>query len=411
MQGEDGKAFEVCRTCLSLPQKLEMTQEPRPRIAIVGPAQPFRGGIAHFSNRLAQALDGPFEVDLLTFTRQYPALLFPGKTQLESSEWKLPSRPEQLIDSIGPASWRRSGKWLAERRPDIIMLVHWLPFFVPSYLGVIRHYQRALPGGARRAHLNLFLHNLFPHKYFPLTRPLMRRLVRRADSCLTLSPHVTEQLRSFRPDASVLEGFHPVYDIFEAAIPPPEARARLGLREAPTMLFFGYVRRYKGLDLLIEALPRIRRSVDAQLVIAGEFYDDRERIEGRISELGLGDAVRVFSDYIPNEEVHLYFSSAEVVVQPYRSANAASGVAKTAFNFNKPMIVTDLGGIAEDVPDGVAGYVVPPEDPASLADAVVRFFDHGPETFHDGVEAQKKRFSWDALTDELERFFRERVST
>jgi len=386
-----------------------MTAEARLRIAIVGPAHPFRGGIAHFSNRLAQALEAQFEVDLLTFSRQYPALLFPGKTQLETSAWRLPSRPERLIDSIGPGSWRHSGEWLAERRPDVIMLAHWLPFFVPSYLGVIRHYRKALPKGERPAHLNLFLHNLFPHKRFPLTRPLMRRLVKRADSYFTLSPHVTEQLRSFRPDAAVLEGFHPVYDIFEPAIPSTDARARLGLREAPTMLFFGYVRRYKGLDLLIEALPSIRQRVDAQLVVAGEFYDDRERIEARIAELGLGDAVRIFSDYIPNEEVHLFFSAAEVVVQPYRSATP-SGVAQTAFNFNKPMIVTDLGVLSEIIPDGVAGYVVPPEDPASLADAVVRFFEHGPEAFRDGVEAQKRRFSWDALTVELAQFFRERIS-
>lgn len=375
----------------------------------MGPAQPFRGGIAHFSNRLAQALDARFQVDLLTFSRQYPKLLFPGKTQLETSEWQLPSRPERLLDSIGPFTWRRSGKWLAERQPDVIMLVHWLPFFVPSYLGVLKHYRKALADGAKPAQVNIFLHNVFPHKSFPFTNALMRRLLARGDSFFTLSPHVTEHLRSFRPDVPVMAGFHPVYDIFEPAIEPTAARARLGLPEKPTMLFFGYVRRYKGLDLLIEALPRIRERIDTQLIVAGEFYDDREEIERRIKELNVGDAVRIFSDYIPNEEVNLYFSAAEVIVQPYRSATP-SGVAQTAFFFDKPMIVTNLGVLSEVIPDGVAGFVVPPEDPNSLADAVVRFFGLGPNHFSEGVAAQKRKFSWEALTDQLATFFKDCIS-
>lgn len=397
----------VCRTLRA--KSLSMTGPIRPRIAIVGPAYPFRGGIAHFSNRLAQAMEERFDVEMLTFSRQYPSLLFPGKSQLESSEWKLPHRPERLLDSIGPWSWRDAGVWLAERRPHVIMLVHWLPFFVPSYLGLLKHYRRALSKDDLRAHVNVFLHNVFPHKAFPFTKALMERLLRRADSFLTLSNHVTDHLRTFRPEADVHEGFHPVYDIFEAPVDPTEARLRLGLADRPTMLFFGYVRRYKGLDLLIEALPAIREHVDAQVVVAGEFYDDKEEIRARITELGLDDHVRVFSEYIPNEEVHLYFSAAEVVVQPYRSATP-SGVAQTAFNFNKPMIVTDLGVLAEVVPDGVAGYVIPPEDPPALADAVVRFFDAGPDRFKAGVARQKEKYSWPSLTEDLAAFFEHRIA-
>lgn len=409
MSHRSGPPAEALRSHPVLPYlapKFFVMTEERRRIAIVGPAYPFRGGIAHFSNRLSQALADRFDVDLLTFSRQYPSLLFPGKTQMETSAWNLPSRPARLVDSIGPLSWRRSGQWLAQREPDIIMLVHWLPFFVPSYLGILKHYRRALAGSRRPAHVNIFLHNVFPHKTFPFTTALMRRLLGKGDSFFTLSPHVTEHLRSFRPDAPALEGFHPVYDIFEPPIEPADARARLGLQERPTMLFFGYVRRYKGLDLLVEALPRIREKVDAQLIVAGEFYDDKEEIENRISELGLSDAVKVYSDYIPNEEVHLYFSAAEVVVQPYRSATP-SGVAQTAFNFNKPMIVSDLGVLAEVVPDGVAGYVVPPEDPISLADAVTKFFEVGAAAFVDGVASQKAKFSWESLSEELTSFFDE----
>jgi glycosyltransferase involved in cell wall biosynthesis len=377
------------------------------RIVIVGPAQPFRGGIAHFSNRLASALSTGMDVKLLTFSRQYPTILFPGKSQYEDSEWDLPHRPEQLIDSIDPRSWSRAGRWLADQAPDIIMLVHWLPFFVPSYLGVLRAYRRALPAGATHASVNIFLHNVFPHKSFPFTRPLMRRLVSRGDSFFTLSGHVTDDLKSLVGEARVMEGFHPVYDIFAPAIDPVEARRRLDLPDRPTVLFFGYVRHYKGLDLLVEALPKVRDTRDVQLIVAGEFYERREEIEARIGQLGLDTgehpAVRLFSDYIPNEQVHLYFSAADLVAQPYRSATP-SGVAQTAFFFEKPMIVTDLGVLSEVVPDGKAGFVVPPEDPDALARAILRFFDRGPETFAEGVIEQKRKFSWDELAVQLASF-------
>ncbi len=377
------------------------------RIIIVGPAQPFRGGIAHFSNRLAQALRARFEVKLLTFSRQYPQFLFPGKTQYEQSTWDLPHVPEQRIDSINPRSWKKSGTWLAEQRPDIIMIVHWLPFFVPAYLGVLKAYRKALPAGEVRASVNLFLHNVYPHKKFPFTTALMRRFLVKADSFFTMSNHVTDQLKALVPDAKVYEGFHPVYDIFEPAIASQVAREELGIPDRPTMLFFGYVRKYKGLDLLIEALPLLAGRLDVQLLVAGEFYDGEDDVRGRIEELGLtkGDqpTVRLFSDYIPNESVHLYFSAADVIVQPYRSATP-SGVVQTAFYFNKPMIVTDLGVLAEVVPHGVAGLVIPPENPAALADSIVEFFDRGPESFVAGVASQRAKYSWDELAEQLEGF-------
>ena len=196
----------------------------------------------------------------------------------------------------------------------------------------------------------------------------------------------------------------PIYDIFESPIPAHEARQHLGLPDKPTILFFGYVRRYKGLDLLIEAWPRVLEKLDAQLLVAGEFYDDEELIRTRIEELGLGTskepAVRFFNDYIPNDEVHLYFSAADVVAQPYRSATP-SGVAQTAFYFGKPMIVTDLGVLSEMVPDDEAGYVIPPEDPAALADSIVRFFNNEPARLAEGARTQGLRYSWESLIARL----------
>ena len=388
----------------------------RPRIVIVGPAAPFRGGIAHFSNRLAQAMhaadagEGGADVHLVTFTRQYPERLFPGETQFEETPWDLPNAPERLLDSIGPASWLATGRRIAALRPDAVVMVHWLPFFVPAYLGVLWAMRRALRAdGAAMPVVSLFLHNLRPHKRFPATGPLMRLLTGAADRHFTLSEHVTKELVEMRPDAVVHETFHPVYDIFHPAIDPAEARAALGIPDARTLLFFGYVRPYKGLDVLLDAMPEIHRRTGARLIVAGEFYNNEDELKAQAARLGLDGVdgappvVRFFSQYIPNETVHLYYSAADGLVQPYRRATP-SGVALTSFFFGKPLVTTDLGVFAEIVPDGVAGILVPPEDPAALADGVARFYETGPDVLAVGARAQAERFSWTALVAGLTPF-------
>ena len=376
-----------------------------PNVVLVGPATPYRGGIAHFSNRLAQALAGRADVHLATFTRQYPALLFPGESQFESTAWDLPNAPARLLDSVGPASWVRTGRWIAEQRPDAVVFVHWLPFFVPAYLATLwamrRHVRRM---GEAQPVVTAFLHNVRPHKRFPATTRLMRALIGAVDRFFTLSPEVTKDLREIRPGATVYEGFHPVYDIFAPPIPPAEARAELGLPNERTLLFFGLVRPYKGLDVLLDAMPAVHERTGARLVVAGEFYNNEAELRAKVAALGLdqGEApvVRFFSGYIPNDEVHRYFSAADGLVQPYRRATP-SGVAQTAFFFGKPLVTTDLGVFAEVVPDGVAGVLVPPDDPAALADGVARFYALGPEKLAEGARAQASKFSWDALVHRL----------
>ncbi len=382
-----------------------MTISSRPRIVFVGPAAPFRGGIAHFSNRLAQAMEAEADVRLVTFTRQYPKLLFPGESQFEDTPWAFARAPERLIDSINPLTWLKAGRAIADERPDAVVFVHWLPFFVPAYLGVLGAMRRRLKAlGAPPPQVSLFLHNVYPHKAFPATKPLMRALLGAADRAFTLSEHVLRDAHAVRPALPIYEGFHPVYDIFHDPIPAAEARAGLGLPEARTLLFFGYIRPYKGLDVLLDAMPEIHRRTGARLIVAGEFYNNEDELRGKVTALGLdqGEApvVRFFSQYIPNEEVHRYFSAADALVQPYRRATP-SGVAQTAFFFGKPMVTTNLGVFAEVVPDGVAGVLVPPEDPAALADGVARFYDLGPERLAEGARQQALRFSWDALVDKL----------
>lgn len=386
----------------------------RPKIVLVGPAYPFRGGIAHFQNRLAQALAAQADVRLVTFSRQYPKLLFPGESQFEEdARWqkRLPHTPERLIDSVNPLSWKQAGRWIADERPDVVIFSHWLPFFVPAYLGVLRAMRRRSKKlGAPAPQVSLFLHNVFPHKKFPATKPLMKRLLGAADSYFTLSEHVTSDLKTFVPDARVYEGFHPVYDIFEAPLPPAQARAELGIPDERTLLFFGLIRPYKGLDLLLDAMPRVHAETGARLIVAGEFYDNKDELLAQTKNLGLdADVVRYFPGYIPNEDVHRYFSAADAIVQPYRRATP-SGVAQTAFFFSKPMITTDLGVFAEVVPDSVAGVLVPPENPDALANGIRRFYEIGPEKLAEGAARQAEKYSWDALVDELLPFLLKRYS-
>lgn len=375
----------------------------RPRIVILGPAHPFRGGIAHFSNRMAKALRAHADVKLVTFTRQYPNLLFPGQTQFEDSPWTDGEAPLRLLDSVNPLSWAKTGREIARMRPSAVILVHWLPFFVPAYLGVMRamHAELRKTGGTPPL-ITGFQHNVYPHKKFPATKPLMQRFLATCDRFVTLSPHIAADLRGMVPDANTLETFHPTYDHYSPALPKDEAREKLGIPpDQRTLLFFGYIRPYKGLDVLLNAMPEIYARTGAKLLVAGEFYDNEAEMRAQVKQLGLDqpeDApiVRFYSQYIPNEEVHLYFSAADALVQPYRRATP-SGVAQTAYFFGKPMVTTNLGVFAEVVPDGIAGVLVPPEDPAALAGGIEKFYALGADALAEGAKAQVARFSWDTF--------------
>ncbi len=368
----------------------------RRRIALVGPAAPYRGGIAHFSNRLACALAARHEVRLLTFARQYPALLFPGAEQLDPASWELPSRPERLIDSLGPASWRRAGAWLAEQASEVALLAWWHPYFAPAYLGTLRAWRAR----SRRGCACALVHNLLPHEPAPLARPLLRRFAAAMDGFVTLEPSVTAALRALCPNAPIGEGFHPAYDDHPAAPARAAARRALGLRERPTLLCFGIVRRYKGLDVLVDALGRLRERVDAGLLVVGEFYADEARIRRRVAQAGLSDAVRIEPRYVPHDEVPLWFAAADVVVQPYRRATA-SGVVGTALHFGRPVVATRVGALEEAVGDQ-AGVCVAPGDPKALADGILEVLERDADALAEAARARARLLSWDALADRID---------
>jgi len=361
-------------------------------ITILGTAFPLRGGIAHYNALLAAALGTAHTVDTVTFKRQYPAFLFPGKTQQESGEAVTASPAPQLVDSINPLNWVRVGRMLRDRRPDILIFKYWLPFFGPCF-GTIARIVRS----NNHTRIICICDNVLPHERRPFDVSFTRYAFAAVDAFIVQSSAVERELQQMLPRARYRHVPHPVYNIFGAASDKAQARARLGITDERVILFFGYVRRYKGLHVLLQAMPDLLTHIPVRLLVVGEFYDDEQSYRDQVRALGLEHAVTLHADYVPNEQVGEYFSAADAVVLPYVSATQ-SGIAQIAYNFDRPVIATNVGGLAEVVIDGRTGYVVPPDDPESLATAIARFYreGRGPE-FGEQVHTEKRKYSWENL--------------
>ena len=376
----------------------------RQRIVVVGPFPPYRGGIAHFTQATYRGLLARgHDVCPVSFSRQYPGFLFPGKTQFEPGwsprgEGRPSGEAPRLLSSLNPLTWLQTARYLTRHAPDAVVIQYWMPFFAPSLGMVARWLQR------RGTRVIGVVHNALPHERRPGDRFLSRFFLQSCDAIVVLSEAVEKDIRKLDVRGEVRRAEHPVFDHFGEALPKQEARRRLGLPEnAPVLLFFGFIRQYKGLLVLLDAMPSItRRLPDVRLVVAGEFYDDPAPYHAQIRRHGLEDHVLLHPDYIPEGEVAHYFSASDVVVQPYLSATQ-SGIAQIAFHFGRPLVVTDVGGLAEVVPHEEAGLVVPPSDPEALAAAVVRFFEEDlSEKLTSGVQRARQNHSWDRLYEAIE---------
>jgi glycosyltransferase involved in cell wall biosynthesis len=366
-------------------------------IVILGTAYPLRGGIAHYNALLAHALQKRHQVDTLTFKRQYPALLFPGKTQNETSGTFHGDPAPRLIDSVNPFNWIRVGRDIRRRKPDLLIFKYWIPFFGPCFGTIARVAARGL--GTK---VLVICDNVLPHERRLLDRSFTQYAFSAADYFIVQSDAVERELLAFWPQAIYRKVPHPVYSIFGEAVPKAEARQKLGLSSERIILFFGYVRRYKGLHMLLDAMATLDPALGVHLVVAGEFYDDEQAYRQQIAQLGIGDAVTIRADYLPNEEVGRYVSAADAVILPYVSATQ-SGIAQIAYNFDTPVIATDVGGLAEVVRDGVTGLVVPPADPRALGSAITRYYREQMESrYVPNVREEKKRYTWEALVDAIE---------
>ena len=365
------------------------------KIAIIGPAYPYRGGIAAFTGRLAEAfLEEGEEVTIYTFTLQYPGFLFPGKSQYSESSPPRHLTIERCINSINPINWIWAGNRIRKARPDLVIVKFWLPFMGLCFGTLLRIIRLN-----RHSRIICIVHNMIPHEKRPGDRWFTKYFVKSTDAFLAMSQSVLDDIGQFDTQKPRTLSPHPLYDHFGETEPREKALARLGLSpDFQYILFFGLIRPYKGLDLLLRAMADERlKNEKIKLIIAGEYYDDREKYLKLIKELKLSNRIIEVNRFIPDEEVAHYFNAADLVVQPYKSATQ-SGVTQIAYHFNKPMIVTDVGGLRDLCPDGKTGYVVRP-DPVAIAGAIYRFFYQTDKVaMIENIIGEKEKYSWQVFT-------------
>lgn len=367
------------------------------KIAYIGSAHPLRGGLATFNERLATLLqEQGHDVTLYSFSLQYPSFLFPGKTQYTDEPAPAQLKIRSIINSVNPLNWYQVGKTIRRERPDLIIIKFWLPFMGPCFGTILR-----VAKGNKHSRVVSILDNVLPHEKRPGDKPFTRYFLSQADSFVAMSKEVLGDLKLFSQKPAVYTP-HPLYDNYGQGMQKADACAQLGIPDSDNyLLFFGFIRKYKGLDLLLEAMsdPRIRAK-NLKLIVAGEYYGDEQYYTDLIATYKLGDSIKLFTDFIPNDEVRLYFSAADLVVQPYRSATQ-SGITQIAYHFEKPMVVTNVGGLAENVPDGKVGFVAAP-DATSIADAILKFYQ--PEALpdlHANIIKEKSKYSWGTFIEKL----------
>ena len=368
------------------------------RLLLIAPAYPYRGGIAASTEQLAKILQQQgHEVEVCTFRLQYPSLLFPGKSQFSESPPPAGLTIYRAINSVNPLNWATQGRAIRKKGYDRLIVRYWTPFLAPALGAVCRFAKCTKEEGV---HITALVDNLIPHERHFWDQPLTRYFVRPVDNFVAMSHQVQEEIKAFCPQKPVCYSPHPVYDIYGEKMSREEAATQLQLDPSQRWaLFFGLVRPYKGLDWLIEAWAILKRrgeTAGKKLIVAGEFYENEARTRNLIAQSQVEDDVVIHNRFIPDHEVAAYFSLADLSVQPYKSATQ-SGITQIAYHFETPMIVTDVGGLAEIVPNGIAGYVVPP-NPQAVADAISRFYSDGPlDRFTQGIRAERPRFSWEAL--------------
>ncbi|MEO5995797.1 MAG: glycosyltransferase [Chitinophagaceae bacterium] len=366
-------------------------------VVILGPAHPFRGGgITTFNERLAREFQQQgYNTVIYNFSLQYPAFLFPGKTQYSTEPAPADLIILSKLNSINPLNWLLVGNELRKRKPDLVVVRFWLPFMGAALGTVLRLIKKN-----KYTRIVAITDNVIPHEKRAGDLVLTRYFLGACDAFVTMSENVMKDLQRLAPGKPARQVLHPLYDTFGQAISKEEAREKLGIvKSDKLLLFFGFIRRYKGLDILLEAIKIITSLPHPipglKLLIAGEFYEEEKVYQDKIDRLGIRSSLILKTAYIPEAEVKNYFCAADVVIQPYRAASQ-SGVTPLAYHFEKPMIVTNVGGLADYVLHEKAGLVTDP-NPSAIAHAIRHYFELGEQYFIPHLHSEKKHLSWSNL--------------
>ena len=368
------------------------------KIVLVGPFPPFRGGISDLNAALADHLSKRHEIHAINFTTQYPKVLFPGKTQFKKGDSAQEVDSIRCLSSINPFSWRKTAYKIIDIEPDLVLFRFWLPFFAPAFSGVakkIRKYSDAT--------IMVICDNIIPHEERLLDTRLTKRFFGFIDSFIVLSKKVENEFLSFIPEAKYKYSPHPIYSIFNNTLSKEQAKAELKLATKKVLLFFGLIREYKGLDILINAMEKIKTELeDYTLLIVGECYENENKYTDLIKKAGITDNVKCHYSFIPDNEVGKYFSAADVVVLPYKTASQ-SGIVQIAYHFDTPVIVSNVGGLPEIVDEGKTGYCVEPNSNA-FAKAIKAFYENDNiSEMNSNISEYKSQFSWDAMVKAIEK--------
>ena len=367
------------------------------KVVIIGPAWPLRGGLATFDQRLSkQFTDEGMDCSIYSFSLQYPSFLFPGTTQYSSEPAPAGIKIFSAINSVNPFNWISVGNRLKKLKPDVIVVRYWLPCMGPALGTVLR---RVKKNGHTR--VVAITDNVLPHEKRPGDTSFTKYFLASCDAFITMSEKVLHDLKLFVNNKPMTQVLHPLYDNFGAPVTKEEARKTLGLnQQEKIILFFGFIRKYKGLDMLLEAMKIIKqKNAGIKLLVAGEFYEDEKPYRELIEKNQLNDVLILRTEFIADSAVKYYLCAADVVVQPYRNATQ-SGVTPLAYHFEKPMIVTNVGSLPALVPDGKVGLVAEP-DPASIAAAIMRYFELGENYFIPHLRSEKEKYSWHQLTEAI----------
>jgi glycosyltransferase involved in cell wall biosynthesis len=376
------------------------------KIVIIGTAFPMRGGIAQYNSILYKYLSEKNDVKIFSFKRQYPEFLFPGKTQYETGEpaFKVPKEKNIIfVDSINPFNWFFTALKIRKEKPDLLIYKYWMPFFAPCYF-TISFFVKLFT----KTKVLFICDNVIPHEKRIGDKFLTKLVFSTVNHFIVQSKTVEKDLEIFnKKNKPYRLSPHPLYNIFGEKVEKENARkfieenynVKLGTEKV--ILFFGYIRKYKGLMYLIEAMPEIMKSNDIKLLIAGEFYDDEKPYKEKIKELGLGKNIVLLSDFMPDEKVKYFFSACDCLVLPYTNATQ-SGIVQIAYYYDKPAVVTDVGGLSEVVIKDKTGIIINPGDVKAIADAVKRFYDEKLEVkFSENIKTEKLKYSWETFIQNI----------
>lgn len=371
----------------------------------VGTAHPYRGGLSFFNEMLARIFNRRgIRSKIYTFRLQYPSFLFPGKTQFSNTPAPEDLQIERRINTINPLNWWRIGQRIKKERPDALVIRYWLPLMAPCFGTICRIARRN-----KHTRILALLDNVIPHEHRPFDRTFTKYFIGSVDGFIYMSDQVKADLDQFTTTKPALFSPHPLFDVYGEKVSRQEACEKLGLDPGLRYsLFFGYVRDYKGLDLLLDAWAELKKRGtlgNHRLIVAGEYYGNKEKYTEQIRLNDLEKEVLVFDEFIPDDAVRYYFGASDLVIQPYKTATQ-SGVTQVAYHFGVPMIVTGVGGLAEIVPNEKVGYVVDTNVKA-IANAVEKFYsDNKADEFRRNIETEKKRFSWETMVDRFEELYR-----